>query len=181
MTMSRYIVLLRGINVGKAKRVPMADLKALLLGLGCTRAVTLLNSGNAVVEHARITSAALARTISEALGQRFGFEVPVIVKSAAEFDAIVAANELLLPPLAHPQLLVGFAQSPQAIAALEPLARLIATPERLVIKECAAYLYCANGILACKAADALLGPAGKGITTRNWATVMKIHAQANTL
>ncbi len=43
-----YVALLRGVNVGKAKRVPMADLRAVLAGLDCTDVATLLNSGNAV-------------------------------------------------------------------------------------------------------------------------------------
>ena len=41
-----WIALLRGVNVGRAKRVAMADLRSLLEGLGCTEVRTLLNSGN---------------------------------------------------------------------------------------------------------------------------------------
>ena len=48
--MKRHIALLRGINVGKAKRVPMADLRALMQGLGHANVRTLLNSGNAVFD-----------------------------------------------------------------------------------------------------------------------------------
>ena len=46
--MPRYVALFRGINVGKAKRIAMADLRALLEKLGYTDVRTLLNSGNAV-------------------------------------------------------------------------------------------------------------------------------------
>src|ERR1041384_3126000 len=45
---TRYVALFRGINVGKAKRIAMADLRALLARMGCTEVRTLLNSGNAV-------------------------------------------------------------------------------------------------------------------------------------
>ena len=58
--MPRFVVLLRGVNVGKAKRVPMTDFEALLSGIGCTSATTLLNSGNAVVEAPPQASATLA-------------------------------------------------------------------------------------------------------------------------
>ena len=46
--MPSFVALLRGVNVGKAKRVPMAELRTLLTGLGYTGVATLLNSGNAV-------------------------------------------------------------------------------------------------------------------------------------
>ena len=58
--MPLYVALLRGVNVGRAKRVPMADWRALLEELGCEGVRTILNSGNAVFRAAgrspRITS-----------------------------------------------------------------------------------------------------------------------------
>jgi uncharacterized protein (DUF1697 family) len=45
--MPRFVALLRGVNVGKAKRVPMAQLRAWLAELGYSGVATLLNSGNA--------------------------------------------------------------------------------------------------------------------------------------
>jgi uncharacterized protein (DUF1697 family) len=73
---------------------------------------------------------------------------------------------------------VAMAQDAAAIAALQPLARLTWGKERLHVGEHAAYLWCANGILESRAVDAVLGrlPAG---TTRNWATLNKIHALMN--
>jgi uncharacterized protein (DUF1697 family) len=44
-----FVALLRGVNVGKGKRVPMGELRALLCALGYTGVSTLLNSGNAVL------------------------------------------------------------------------------------------------------------------------------------
>jgi uncharacterized protein (DUF1697 family) len=59
-----FIALLRGINVGKANRIPMADLRALLEGLGHTDVTTLLNSGNAVFRATKGTSAKHATDIA---------------------------------------------------------------------------------------------------------------------
>lgn len=177
--MPTYVVLLRGVNVGKAKRVPMADLKQLLLGLGCTRAATLLNSGNAVVQHPRVASATLAGRVAAALAARFGFEVPVIVKSGSEFGQVVAGNPLTVDEAEHARLLVALGQRPESLAPLADLAPLAAPPERLLIGEHAAYLHCAAGILQSQAATALLGPRGRAITTRNWATVLKLQALVN--
>ena len=48
MPPTRHVALLRGINVGRAKRIAMADLRALVEGLGFGEVRTLLNSGNAI-------------------------------------------------------------------------------------------------------------------------------------
>ncbi len=59
---------------------------------------------------------------------------------------------------------------------LAPIAALVKAPERIHLGENAVYLWCANGILESKAANALLGKVGRVATTRNWATVLKLHA-----
>ena len=95
--MTTYIALLRGINVGKAKRIAMADLRALLEGLGHTDVATLLNSGNVVFKVARKGAPRkLAADISAAIAMRLGIEVPVIVVSATELALIVRENPFAL-------------------------------------------------------------------------------------
>lgn len=174
--MAVFVVLLRGINVGKAKRIPMAELKTLLAGLGCTRVTTLLNSGNAVVELARATSMALARRIEAAIVARFGFEVPTVVLSASEFGAVVEANPYASDHADPTRLMVAFCRQREALAGLAAVNALVAAPERFHLGTQAAYLDAVNGILDSKAAVALLGKAGQAVTTRNWATVQKISA-----
>lgn len=92
--MPTFVALLRGINVGKARRVPMAELRALLGALGYRDATTLLNSGNAVFAAATGTPARLAADVAAAVASRFPFDVPVVVKSGDELAAIVAGNAL---------------------------------------------------------------------------------------
>ena len=70
---SRMVALIRGINVGKAKRVAMADLKALVEELGHREVATLLNSGNVVFTAAGGRPAEAASRIEEAMGKRFRF------------------------------------------------------------------------------------------------------------
>jgi uncharacterized protein (DUF1697 family) len=55
----------------------------------------------------------------------------------------------------------------------------VKSPERFFIGRYSAYLYCANGILESDAGAALLGKTGRAATTRNWATVLKLHKLAN--
>lgn len=173
--MPTFVALLRGINVGKAKRIPMADLRALLGELGYTGVVTLLNSGNAVFQADQGTPAKHAAAISEAIASKLQIEVPVIVKSAPELSAIVAGNPWSGSVLDPARLLVAFVQDAQALPGLETIGCLTVPPEEFAVGRHAAYLHCVTGILESKAGEALLGKAGKTATTRNWATVLKLQ------
>ena len=177
--MPKFVALLRGINVGKAKRVPMADLRDLLSELGHTNVATLLNSGNAVFRAPKGTQAKLAEEIAAAISAKLKFEVPVIVKSAKELSAIISENQLAEKATNHSHLLVVFAQSHVALSGLGVVESLVVLPEQFLVGKNAAYLHCATGILESKAAEALLGKVGKSVTTRNWATVLKLQALAS--
>ena len=171
-----FVAMLRGVNVGRAKRIPMADLRALLSKLDYTRVATVLNSGNAVFCATRRSSATHARSIAAAIAGTLGIEVPVVVKSAREFASIVAENPLGGEGTDPSRLLVALAQDPNALPGLAAIGKLLTPPERFVLGRHAAYLLCACGIRDSKAAAALLGKAGRFATTRNWATVSKLQA-----
>jgi uncharacterized protein (DUF1697 family) len=175
--MPTFVALLRGINVGKAKRVPMAELRSLFEELGYGGGIqTLLNSGNVVFAHAQISAAVHAKAISVALRARFGFDVPVVVKSAGELAAIVEQNPLAAPGVDPSRLLVVFAPGAAPPAALRALTAAAQLPEQFAVGERAAYLYCPDGILASPAAGRALAGLGERVTTRNWATTLKLLA-----
>jgi uncharacterized protein (DUF1697 family) len=169
-----HVALLRGVNVGGNKRVPMAEWRALMEGLGYTRVRTLLNSGNAVFDAA--PSPKHAARIRQALIDGLGVDVAVIVKTAAEMAAIEAGNPLVAEVTDASRLIVAFTATAEDLAGLAPLAALAQPPERLHVGPHAAYLWCANGILESKAGAAMLGKAGRAATSRNWATVLKLQA-----
>lgn len=173
--MPLYVVLLRGVNVGKGNRVPMAEFRALLEAQGFTEVQTLLNSGNAVFRSAGRSATAHAASIGAALQERLGLEVPLVVKSSSDFFAAVAENTLAPAADQYSRFLVAFAQEQTAIEALAALRPLVRAPERLLIGKHAVYLLCARGILESQAARALLGKAGRAVTTRNWATTLKLE------
>ena len=177
--MPTFVALLRGINVGKAKRVPMAELRALLSELGYSNVSTLLNSGNAVFNADMGAPAKLAHDISTAISSRLHIEVPVIVKSTKELTDIVGGNSLTFEEQDFSRLMVAFAQDPGTLAGLVAIEPLVVAPEQFLIGRNAAYLHCASGILESKAAVAMLGKVGKEVTTRNWATVLKLMALAD--
>jgi uncharacterized protein (DUF1697 family) len=174
--MAKYVALLRGVNVGTANRVPMAELRALLSHLGYTNVATLLNSGNAVFDGAKGASAKHATNIAAAISARLDVEVPVIVKTAKELAEIVAENPIKAETSQHSRFLVAFVQDTKALSALAAVESLVVPPERFVLGRHTAYLLCAKGILESRAGTALLGKAGRSATTRNWATVLKLHA-----
>jgi uncharacterized protein (DUF1697 family) len=174
-----FVALLRGINVGKAKRVPMVELRALLSGLGYTGVATLLNSGNAVFRAPRGTPAKHAAGIAAAISTRLKVEVPIIVKSASELAVIVSESPIKAQAKEHSRFLVAFVQDINALSGLAAIESLVVPPEQFAVGRNAAYLLCPKGILESKAWEALLGKASKSTTTRNWATVVKLQALAS--
>src|SRR5439155_16706660 len=91
----RYVALIRGINVGRAKRVAMADLRALVEELGYADVRTLLNSGNVVFTARRAASGDAAARMEKALAAKLAVSARVAVLTADELAAAVAENPLL--------------------------------------------------------------------------------------
>jgi uncharacterized protein (DUF1697 family) len=173
--MPRYVALFRGINVGKAKRIAMADLRKLLGKLGYRDVATLLNSGNAVFDATDEPAHRHAARIREAVAKRLGVDAHVVVKSAAEIAAIVDGNRIDGFD-DDSRLLVALVQDHAGLKAVRKLAEQDWGREKLHVGKQAAYLWCADGILESRVVSALLkGLEGLG-TTRNWATLNKIHA-----
>jgi uncharacterized protein (DUF1697 family) len=154
----------------------MAEFRHLLEELGYSQVRTLLNSGNAVFESSGRAKAKHAQAIAAALQARFGVSTPVIVKSAAELAAIVRGNPIVPPDADHSRFLVAMAADGATLQSLKPLVSLAHERERFVITKDAAYLHCPGALLESKVAEALLGKVGKSVTSRNWATVLKLAA-----
>lgn len=176
--MTPCIALLRGINVGRAKRIAMADLRDLVTGLGHTNVRTLLNSGNVVFEAKRAGATKLASGIQAAIASSFGISSNVVVITAADLAAIVQDNPLRERIADPSRFLVAFAMSPAVLARITPLIEESWTPDRLAIGMRAAYISCAGGILESRLLAAVTRLAGETATTRNWSTVLKLQAAA---
>lgn len=140
--MPTFVALLRGINnIGKAKRVPMAELRALLSGLGYTGVATLLNSGNAVFRAPSGTPAKHSANIAVAIFRQLKVEVPVIVKSASELTAILSENPIKAGADEHSRFLVAFVQDTKALSSVAAIERLVVPPEQFAVGKGAAYLH----------------------------------------
>jgi uncharacterized protein (DUF1697 family) len=174
--MACYIALLRGINVGKAKRLAMADLRALMEPLGFTDVRTLLNSGNAVFDARGGNAAGHAKRLKAAILEQAGIDCEVIVKTAADLVAAVAEHPLRRHAADDSRLLVMFTQDPTSLDLLRPLQDDDWTPEAFAVGGHAAWLWCANGVIESRIAKATGKSLGTRGTARNWATVEKLVA-----
>jgi uncharacterized protein (DUF1697 family) len=172
----RRVALIRGINVGKAKRVAMADLRALLEDLGYLDVRTLLNSGNVVFTVPARSRGAAGPRIEEGMATRLGVPAKVVVLTAAELAAVVAENPLLDVAADPSRLLVSVLSRPEDRVRLEPLLQQDWVPEALAVGSRAAYLWCAGGILDSRMVTLVNRALGDATTARNWATIKKLQA-----
>src|SRR5262249_48285926 len=90
--MSVHIALLRGINVGGPNMVAMSDLRDLFGALGLAGATSLLQSGNLLFQSGQLTGAALEDLLEVETAKRLNVSADYFVRSAAEWDKIVARN-----------------------------------------------------------------------------------------
>jgi uncharacterized protein (DUF1697 family) len=177
----RYVALIRGINVGRAKRVAMADLRALVEGLGYRDVRTLLNSGNVVFTAPGKAAATAASRIEKAMAARVGVSARVTVLAAAELSEAVRENPLVDRARDPSRLLVTVLSRPADRARLEPLAREDWAPEALALGRRVAYLWCEKDLLESPLAEAVWRELGDAATSRNWATLTKLNALAEAL
>ena len=175
---STQIALLRGINVGRAKRIAMADLRAIVEELGFQNVRTLLNSGNVVFTSPGKGKGDSGPKIQEAIAAKLGVSSRVTVITAAELAVAIAENPVLEVANDHSRLLVSVLATAADRKKLEPLSQQNWTPEVLGLGTRVAYLWCANGILESRMAVAVGRALGDGGTSRNWATILKLKAMA---
>jgi uncharacterized protein (DUF1697 family) len=172
----RRVALLRGVNVGGAKRVPMADLRKIVEALGYTDVRTLLNSGNVVFTVPPGASSDAAMRIEKAIERRLGVSTRVTVLMGKEVAAAVRKNPL--GSVAHDpaRLLVLAFPDPKAMARLKPLAKESWEPEILALGSRVAYLWCAGGIVESRLWSAASKSLRHECTARNLTTMTKLLA-----
>jgi uncharacterized protein (DUF1697 family) len=177
--MSTFVAMLRSINVGGRNRVAMGDLKRLVTSLGFSRATTYLQSGNLVLAGTG-SPAAAARTIEQGITAELGLEVPVIVRSKAQFTRVLGGNPYAGPGVDPTTLHVTFladAPGPDRLADTAELAASSASEgtfglDRFEMAGDAVYLHCPGGYGETKLNNAFFERRlGVTATTRNWRTV----------
>lgn len=172
---TRYAALIRGINVGRAKRVSMSDLRALMDGLGFRDCRTLLNSGN-IVFTASGAAAGIGARIEQALVAELGVAARAIVLGAGEFADVVEQNHLPKSADDPSRVLVAFVRDAAGVRRLAVLQKERWDPEVLAVGKRAAYLWCPGGVGKSPLWEAVGRVLGEDTTARNWATVRKLRA-----
>jgi uncharacterized protein (DUF1697 family) len=174
---ARRLALIRGINnIGRSRRVSMADLRVVFESLGFQDVRTLLNSGNVIFSARSRSQADLLAAIEGALVTRLRLALPVILLSGEEVAKVVSDNPMSRVASHPSHLLIVVPRTPKDLRRLAPLSRRRWSPERLALGSRVAYLWCANGLAKSPlriAVERALGPSG---TARNMATFTRIRA-----
>ncbi|MDN3021691.1 DUF1697 domain-containing protein [Streptomyces sp. S.PB5] len=172
-----YAALLRGINVGGAKKLPMAELRTLMAGLGYDSVRTYLQSGQAVFACDHGDEDSLAAELTGAIEKQFGFSVDVIVRDHAYLAAIADACPFPAAELEAKQLHVTYFSAPVDADRFAAIDQQSFLPEEFRLGDRALYLYAPDGLGRSKLAEQLAKPrVNKGLiaTSRNWNTVLKL-------
>ncbi len=170
-----HVALLRGINVGGRNTLPMGRLVSLFQDAGCERVRTYIQSGNVVFEAPVARARLVPAAVMTAIAPELGVDVPIVTRTATEFERIVSANPFVASDTDPDFLHVGFlANSPNAArgAALDPDR---SPPDEFTLHKGELYLRCPNGMARTKLTNAYFDVALQTVTTvRNWRTTLKL-------
>lgn len=177
--MQRYVVLLRGINVGGKNKLPMADLRASLFDEGFTEVVTYIQSGNVLLSSS-LPAKAVSETIERMLPRRFTLDsalIRVLTLTRAQLEAVIERRPAGFgdsPDVYHSDVifLMGIT-APDALRAFNPRAGVDAVwagtgviySQRLSAERTRSRL---NAVVA--------SPLYRSMTIRNWNTTTRLLA-----
>lgn len=165
----RCAVLLRAVNVGGRGKLPMADLRRLLDGLGLDDVATYLQSGNVTLS-TDLSTAELGERVERALADAYGLRTAALVRTADELAAVVAANPYPYRVGEPAKLVVTFLREPLT-AELDHERWL---PEQFQVAGREVYQFHPDGLGRSRMAAGLLRGTGAVGTTRNWTTVLAL-------
>lgn len=174
----RYIAILRGINVGTGRKVLMADLKKQCESLGLKNVQTYIQSGNLIFELEQPEPiSALETRLQKAFSKTFGFEIPVLIRTAAEWAESIAQNPFLNEENVNiDRLHLTCLKEMPSPELLEKIKTFQYLPDRYEIVGRDVFIFCAAGYGTSKLVNSFFESKLKvPATTRNWKTVMKLN------
>jgi uncharacterized protein (DUF1697 family) len=174
-----YVVLLRGVNVGRHRRVAMSDLRALLDGLGYSDVRTHLQSGNVVLASGE-SSDQVRRSIEKGIAEKLGVDVEIFVRTRAELAAVIARDPLGDVADDPSRYLVSFLSAEPDPARVRAAAAVDVGDERFVVSGRELFAWHPGGVHASKLAKVVSERRlGVSATARNWTTLGKLLALAD--
>lgn len=175
----RQIVLLRGINLGPNRRVPMAGLRALLTRAGYDEVRSYVQSGNVVLS-APAGPEELARECSRLISEQFGFDVAVVARTRDQLAEVVQRNPLAELADSPKRYQVSFLSHELEAEAVTRLESLVLAPEALVVHGREIYAWHPEGVARSKLWNGLASNSlGVTATARNWTTVTTLLEMAS--
>ena len=170
--MPRQIALLRGVNVGGNKKVPMARLRELMEELGYKDVQTYVQSGNVVFSGPTRSE----KHLESALEKAFRFSVPVVLRTRDQLAKVVRANPFRKVATDPAKYIVVFCAEKAKVA----LKAADFAPEQFTVRGSEVYLWLPAGMAGSELAKLLAAkPIGTKSTARNWRTVEKLLALAD--
>ncbi|MBI4815989.1 MAG: DUF1697 domain-containing protein [Deltaproteobacteria bacterium] len=168
-----HVALLRGINVAGKNRLPMKDLALIFQSAGCRSVRTHIQSGNVVFDAEKRALEALPRQVSNLIREQFGFDSPVIVRSAEQLREVIAHNPFANPhPKSHHVAFLSGQPTEQCVSKLDPNR---SPPDRFQARGCEIYLWLPNGVGKSKLTNAYFDRTLEVVSTlRNWRTVLDL-------
>jgi uncharacterized protein (DUF1697 family) len=172
---SRHVALLRGINVGGKNMLPMKELAAMFAKAGCADVTTYIQSGNVVFCAEDKMVEGLGAGIAKQVEARFGIRVPVVLRAAAEIDAVLRANPFLKAGASEETLHVCFLADRPGKDLVAGLDAGRSTPDAFAVVGREIYMQLVNGMARTKLTNAYFDSKLKTVSTmRNWRTVLKL-------
>ncbi|MGA8090778.1 MAG: DUF1697 domain-containing protein [Terracidiphilus sp.] len=181
--MPTYVILLRAVNLAGHGKLPMADFRKMLTGLGFEKVETYIQSGNAVAD-AKGSAAKVAQTVAAGLEKLMGGPCGVVVRTHEQLDRVVRENPYAAEAAADgARVHVGFLAGSAGTNAVAGLDRIVTMypkrRDRYHLAGDTLYLHLPDGAAETKftgkALDKAIGVMG---TARNWNTVLKLHAMS---
>ena len=178
--MTKYVSLLRGINVGGNRKIKMADLRNHLSNNGLSAVQTYIQSGNVIFEHKDEDTNLLSNLIINTIQEHYGFEISVMTFNAADFKTIVQSQPFNINETDIKQYHVMMTNDEMPANAATQLEKYIKTEEEIIpIGQCL-YLRYPNGFGRSKLT---INVVEKRLTTnataRNWRTMTKLFEMLN--
>jgi uncharacterized protein (DUF1697 family) len=172
MTRATHLALLRGINVGGKNKLPMAALVDMFIEAGCKDVRTYIQSGNVVFSVSRTVSAFIPDRITARIAERYGFRVPVILRTTERLRDVICHNPFLEAGAAQEALYVMFLADAPGALLVEKLDPDRSPPDAFHVRGQEVYLHLPGGVANSKLTnayfDSKLATTG---TSRNWRTV----------
>lgn len=171
----KLVALLRGVNVGGRNKVPMAQLRGIVEGLGYGEAKTHLNSGNVVCDPAGEAPGRVATRIEAAIADELGLSIAVLIRTARELAAVVEANPLCDVADNGSRYVVTFLSEPAKKEAFDDVDPGAYEPDRFAVAGREIYVWAPNGVSETKLTWSFWEKRlGVTATARNWNTTARL-------